>query len=84
MLRSAYKLAGPDIFETLRAFLALPRVFAEDEKAAHSALDWAEQGMDFADALHLAGSAECEAFASFDRSLARAAAKVGALTVQSP
>ncbi len=84
VLRTAYKVADQDMFETLRAFLALPRVFAENDEAALSALDWAEQGMDFADALHLASSANCRAFASFDRELARAAAEVGALTVRVP
>ncbi len=84
VLRKAYELAGQEMFKTLRAFLSLPRVFAEDEKAARSALDWAEQGMDFADALHLARSSKCEAFASFDRGLARTAAKVGALAVRAP
>jgi predicted nucleic-acid-binding protein len=84
VLRKAYKIKGPEMFETLRAFLALPRVFAEDEKAARSAFDWAEQGMDFGDALHLARSTECEAFASFDRGLARMAANVGALLVRIP
>jgi predicted nucleic acid-binding protein len=84
VLRSTYKITGQAIFDALRAFLALPRVFAEDEKTAHAALDWALRGMDFADALHLASSTECEAFASFDRGLARTAAKVGALTVRAP
>ena len=84
VLRSAYKLTGPKMFETLSAFLALPRVFAQDEKVAHAALDWAGRGMDFADALHLAGSSACGAFASFDRGFARAAAKAGALTVRVP
>ena len=84
VLGSNYKITGREMFGTLRAFLSLPRVFAEDEKAARSALDWAEQGMDFADALHLARSTGCEAFASFDRGLRRTAAKVGALTVRAP
>ena len=84
VLRKAYKVADRDIFQTLRAFLFLPKVFPEDETATISALDWAEQGMDFADALHLARSTECEAFASFDHGLARAAAKVGALPVRAP
>lgn len=84
VLRSTYKVTGPEMFDTLRAFLALPRVFVEGEKAAYRALDWAEQGMDFADALRLACSTECEAFASFDPGLARAAAKVGALAVRAP
>jgi predicted nucleic acid-binding protein len=84
VLRSNYKITGQKIFDALRAFLALPRVIPEDEKAAQAALDWAGQGMDFADALHLAGSSECEVFASFDRGLSRIAAKVGALTVRAP
>jgi predicted nucleic acid-binding protein len=83
-LRSNTKITGPEISDALRAFLALPRVFAEDERSAHAALDWVARGMDFADALHLASSIECQAFASFDRGLARTAAKAGALTVRAP
>jgi predicted nucleic acid-binding protein len=48
------------------------------------ALDWADRGMDFADALHLASAADCDAFASFDAELRRTAAKLGALTVRAP
>ena len=40
--------------------------------------------MDFADALHLASAADCDAFASFDAELRRTAAKLGALTVRAP
>ena len=40
--------------------------------------------MDFADALHLASSSNCEAFASFDKGLAKAAAKLGAIDVRAP
>ena len=68
----------------LRARYRLSGVAVEDPAALTQALDWAEQGMDFADALHLACSTECEAFASFDHGLARAAAKVGSLTVRAP
>jgi predicted nucleic-acid-binding protein len=84
VLRSNYKITGPKVFDASRAFLALPKVIAEDEKAALTAVDWAEQGVDFADALRLAGSSECKAFASFDLRLAGAAAKVGALAVRGP
>ena len=84
VLRSAYGLASRAVFEKLRAFLSLPRVFAQDRDAALAALDWADQRMDFADALHLASSANCEAFASFDRDPAKAAAKVGAPAMRAP
>jgi predicted nucleic acid-binding protein len=48
------------------------------------ALDGTDAGMDFADALHLAGSSHCEAFASFDRKLAKASKRLGALPVLEP
>ena len=51
---------------------------------AVAALDWAEQGMDFADALDLAGAAGCDAFASFDRALKRTAPRLGAPEVRAP
>jgi predicted nucleic-acid-binding protein len=84
VLRSAYKLSHQHICETLRAFLALPKVVAQDRAAALAAFDWAEQGMEFTDALHLASAGECDAFVSFDRRLARAARKVGAMEVRTP
>jgi hypothetical protein len=45
VLRSNYKITGPKIFDALRAFLALLRTFAENEKAAHAALNWAGHGL---------------------------------------
>ena len=84
VLRSAYRLQHQAVVAGLRGFLRLPSVFAQDQEATFAALDWAEQGMDFADALHLASAASCEAFASFDRSLERTARKVGAMRVWTP
>lgn len=84
VLRSAYKLPRREVFERLRAFVSLPRISVHDQAAAFAALDWADQGMDFADALHLASSAACDAFASFDRDLAKTAARLGALAVRAP
>ncbi len=63
---------------------ALPTVAFEDMGILTQALDWAEQGMDFADALHLASAAECDTFASFDRGLKQTAAKLGAPAVRAP
>ena len=84
VLRGNYGLARQPLLETLRAFLALPRIIAQDPESSVAALDWAEHGMDFADALHLAGAAGCDAFASFDRALKRTAAKLGAPEVRAP
>ncbi len=84
ILRSIYLVERPAILRALRIFAALPTVAIEDPAIIAQALDWAEQGMEFADALHLAGASSCDAFASFDRDLAKAARKVGALEVRAP
>ena len=84
VLRSAYGRPGHELFESLRMFLHLPRVFSQDRETAVAALRWADRGMDFADALHLASATGCDAFASFDAELRRTAANLGALTVRAP
>lgn len=84
VLRAYYRLDRGAIVAALRNFAGLRSVVVEDLNALTLALDWAARGMDFADALHLVRSTESEAFASFDRGLARAAAKAGALTVRTP
>jgi hypothetical protein len=62
----------------------LPRLTLEDPEQALKALDWFTAGMDFADALHLAGTEHCEAFVSFDRPPVRRAQRVAEITVRVP
>ncbi|HYE27577.1 MAG TPA: hypothetical protein VEA61_05010 [Allosphingosinicella sp.] len=59
----------------------LPEVTLEDPRLAALALDRAGQGLDFADALHLAAARDCTAFLSFDRRLAKAATGVAEMRV---
>lgn len=66
------------VVRALRAFAGLPGIAIQDARAVEQALDWAEQGLDFADAIHLAQAADCKSFASFDRALAKAAARLEA------
>jgi predicted nucleic-acid-binding protein len=84
VLRAIYRLARPAVLHALRSFAALPTVVVEDPAILAQALDWAGQGMEFADALHLASASSCDAFVSFDRKLLRAAQKAGALEVRAP
>ncbi len=84
VLRSVYGYKVSDFVEALRGFAGLAQVTLEDSELAATALNWHEQGMDFVDALHLAGSAACEAFVTFDRRLANATARVGAIPVRAP
>lgn len=84
VLRDVYGFTKARIVDALSRFLDLDAVTADDAGAAENALAWAGKGMDFADALHLACSSPCRAFASFDRKMARRAAKFGATTVMTP
>lgn len=84
VLRSAYRYERERVIDALRSFAALPSVTLQDAVVAHQALSWAEQGMDFADALHLASAQSCDAFVTFDRNLVQAAAGIGPIPVRFP
>jgi predicted nucleic-acid-binding protein len=72
VLRSVYGLSGQKVATSLRAFSGLPGVTVEDPDLLIAALDRAENGMDFADALHLGAAAHCETMLTFDRDFIRA------------
>lgn len=82
VLRSAYEYQPADVVRALRAFAGLPTVTIEDGAHVAAALDLAEKGMDFADALHLARSTRCTGFATFDRKFIKAAQSAGYETVR--
>jgi predicted nucleic-acid-binding protein len=82
VLRSTYEYGSVDVTCALRAFAGLPTVTVEDGAAVAAALDLAEKGMDFADALHLGRSAHCDGFATFDRKFIKAAKANGYENVQ--
>ncbi len=84
VLRSGYKYGSNKIVQTLTELAGLPEVTLEEPLAVAQALKWLDSGMDFADALHLARSQHCEAFVSFDRTLARRASKLATIPVHHP
>ena len=47
-------------------------VTLQEPEPVAAALKCADGGMDFADALHLAAAADCEAFVTFDQKMAKA------------
>ena len=73
VLRSVYGLSGEDVAAALKAFSGLPGVTVESPYLLREALDRAEKGMDFADALHLGAAAHCQTMLTFDRSFIRKA-----------
>jgi predicted nucleic acid-binding protein len=82
VLRSVYGFGANDVAAALTAFGGLERVTFEDPEAAAKALNWAAQGVDFADALHLAKSEGCEAFATFDAKFAKAGGKLSGMRMR--
>ena len=67
VLRSFYGFTAGKVAAALRAFSGLPGVLVENPVLLTQALDLAEKGMDFADALHLGAAVRCEAMLTFDR-----------------
>jgi predicted nucleic-acid-binding protein len=83
VLRRLYRLERLAVNQALEALLSLPNVRGEDEPLLRQALAWNRDGMDFADALHLASSRTAERFATFDLGMIEAAAATG-LAVSQP
>jgi len=73
VLRSSFGLSRKDVGYALRGLTGLPTVQLQDPDLVAKALDWLEDGLDFADALHLAGAADCAGFVTFDKRLVRIA-----------
>ena len=79
VLRQVYGHPAAEVIDALRALAGLPGLMLEDPTLTAKALEWAGQGMDFADALHLAASAGCEGFLTFDKALERSASRMGVM-----
>jgi len=78
VLRAFYGFAAEDFVRVIRHLLGLPNVSVEDWSRISDALAWHEEGLDFADALHLLASSHCSEFVSFDdRRFARRAKRLG-------
>ena len=74
---AGYNLSRGVVVERLKHVLGLPTVETEHAVCVAQAITWYEQGMDFADALHLASSSELHGFATMDRTLKERADKAG-------
>ena len=75
VLRRGYRLDRGAVLSGLRALLGIPNLVLDELDRVLEALELAEAGLDFADALHVAAAKECEAFVTFDRALIRGAAR---------
>ena len=73
VMRGFYELPDGDISRVLRALASIKHITLEYRDAVLAAVDAFENGLDFADALHLARSARASGFATFDQRLAKRA-----------
>ena len=77
ILRGFYEFPRGEISRILRALAGLEHIALEDRTVSLAAIDAFGAGPDFADALHVTRSARATAFRTFDRRLAKAAARAG-------
>ena len=66
VLRYAYKFKQADICQAFRNLFGLPNVHLSNNTLIAQVLQWHENGLDFADAFHLAQSQHCAEFYTFD------------------
>ena len=83
VLRYSYELGRDAILPALRGVLGLPNVSIEDPTGVVSAITLFEQGLDFADALHVASSTQANRFVTFDARLVKRSKELTAVTIAS-
>lgn len=72
VLRAVYEFRDGAIVRAIESALGLPQVRVEDQGSVEQALAAAANGIDIADALHVASTpADARAFVTFDKKLAR-------------
>lgn len=85
VMRGFYELTRKDIQHVFESLCGLENVQVEDRGIVLAALNAYQQGLDFADALHLARSEFCGSFLSFDQRLKKRAQTAGLSTaVEAP
>lgn len=77
VMRGFYELTRKDIQHVFESLCDLENVQIEDRGIVLAALSAYKQGLDFADALHLARANFCGAFLSFDQRLKKRAKAAG-------
>ncbi len=78
VLKSVARQPARKVIDCVAHLITLPGITVEDHEEVETALRYCRQGIDFADALHLAASRTCAELLTFDdRGYARRTAKLG-------
>ncbi len=83
VLRSVYSYRPDEFSDGVMALAGLPRLEIQHWSEVDRALALHREGLDFADALHLALAGGCSELATFDRGFLTAARRLG-LAVRAP
>jgi predicted nucleic-acid-binding protein len=85
VLRYAYRFSPDEIVNGFQALFGLSNVKLQETSGVYNAIQWHKQGMDFADAIHLATSQDgSESFATFDKKFIESALEITDLSVIEP
>ena len=84
VLRHGYGIDREVIAQSFQKLRGIPNVKPEDPQDTAQALRWYQEGLDFADALHLASSGKADRFATFDKDFIKKASKLGSIQVFKP
>jgi predicted nucleic-acid-binding protein len=84
VLRYAYKFKPVQITDALKKLFGLANVNLEDATEVALAIEWYEAGFDFADALHLAKSQNCQQMLTFDRRFVSRSKRITSCPVRMP
>lgn len=84
VLRYAYHFKESEITNAFQLLFGLPNVQLNDPVVIADAIEWYQNGMDFADAIHLAQSKDAEAFVTFDKKFIKSALNNTSVAVREP
>jgi predicted nucleic-acid-binding protein len=84
VLRYVYDFDSLEILAAFKSLFGLSNIHTEDFHIMAEAVSMAENGLDFADALHLASSRGADRFMSFDKSFVKKAGLLTRLKIEIP
>ncbi|NER37686.1 MAG: type II toxin-antitoxin system VapC family toxin [Oscillatoria sp. SIO1A7] len=84
VLRFAYKFKTSEICSAFRKLFGLPNVYLVNSNLVYRAIQWHENGLDFADAFHLAQSQDRYCLYTFDEKFIKKANGLTSCEVKNP
>jgi predicted nucleic-acid-binding protein len=84
VLRYAYRFKPSEITDAFKSLFGLSNVTLPEPLVIYNAIEWHTRGLDFADAIHLAKSQECDSFVTFDKNFITFSTDVSAIPVKEP